>query len=135
MKKATLCFLLISTMMFGCQSIEKTPQPIVSSTQSSQSQGKNQAYIPSAIHPEFPVPKQAQKTNHRSKNPNIKYIRYSFHSLMDLRKREQYFAEIQKWGWQEMEQEQMGTMHVFKKGEKRIHLTIHSDFFTIFTQK
>lgn len=93
------------------------------------------AYSPSSIHPDFPVPKQAKKTNHRSNNPKITYVRYAFQGLMKMNKRNQYFAEIEKWGWREKKQEQMGSMHVFEKGREKIHLTVHSDFFTLFSNK
>lgn len=138
MEKAVIGILLFSLLMLGCSVEQKQPKQdatIVSSQSSSLDSKDHQAYIPSAIHPEFPVPKQAQKTNHRSNNPNIIYVRYAYQGLMDLKKRDQYFKEIEKWGWQEKKQEQMGSMHIFEKGNERIHVTIHSDFFTIFTQK
>jgi|GEM_PF-6476714 len=140
MMKAIICFLLFFLVLPGCNAINEKAQSNstdVSATQQSSSkvQQKNPAYIPSAIEPDFPVPKQAEKTNHRSKNPKIRYVRYAFSGLMDLSKRDQYFREIEKWGWRENKQEQMGAMHVFVKGEKRIQITIHPEFFTIFTKK
>lgn len=93
---------------------------------------KDHSFVASAIDPEFPVPKSAQKTNHQSNNPNIEYVRYSYQGLMNLNQRNQYFSEIKKWGWVELKHEQMGAMHIFQKGKKRIHLTVHQDFFTIF---
>lgn len=138
MGKAVIGFLLLAAVMLGCSAVEKHVQQNatdVSSTQSSKVQRSNQAYVPSPIDSEFPVPKQAKRTQHRSKNPNIRYVRYAFSGLMDRSRRNQYFTEIQKWGWRENKLEQMGSMHVFEKGEKRINLTIHPDFFTIFAKK
>ncbi len=137
--KNVLFLLMIApvVMITGCSSDHQGFQQgsdLVNTEQEELQQRNDQAYSPSSIHSDFPIPKQAIKTNHRSNNPKITYFRYAFRGLMDVKKREQYFAEIQRWGWKEKKEEQMGSMHVFEKGAERIHLTVHSDFFTLFTK-
>lgn len=134
-------FLLIPVLILGCSARAENyqlPDSSGSNSLPSESNVKDDAnYIPSAIRSDFPVPKEAQKTNHPSKNPDLKYVRYAYQGLMDSKKRERYFAEIEKWGWNEEKQEQMGSMHVFsnQKTKERVHITIHDNFFTIFFRK
>lgn len=128
-----VCLLSLSE---GCSQIESHPTSVeFSPKQGSTSQKMEQEsspYLPSSIEPEFPVPKQAQKTNHQAKKATKKYVRYAYQNLTDPKVRSTYFAEIKNWGWVEEKEEQMGSMHVFTKGEKQIQMTVHQTFFTLF---
>lgn len=133
---------IVTIMGFGlgCSQSDQQEVTAIKNTPISQSELKHLSidqspdFTKSSIDSDFPVPKQATQTDHRSKNPSMKYVRYQYPGLTDPKLREPYFTEIEKWGWNELKEEQMGSMHIFKRGEKRLHVTIHQDFFTLFIQ-
>lgn len=90
------------------------------------------AYKPSLIDATFPVPRLASKNKKKSKNPHMPYLRYDYIDLDNPEKNRAYFTYLKEVGWEEQTNEQMGRMHVFLKASKRIHMTIHNDYFTIF---
>ncbi|SHE61188.1 hypothetical protein SAMN05444392_10262 [Seinonella peptonophila] len=85
----------------------------------------------SSIDPEFPIPEGAKKSDKKSNDPQTSYVRYDFTGLTDPTKRQNYFEQIKKAGWTEHPDEQMGSMHIFTKGNKRLQVIIHDDYFTL----
>lgn len=106
-------------------------QPVEAPTVSS-SKSHSNSYKPSTLDTSFPVPQKATVSNKKSHDPQQRYVRYQYKGLTDVRKQKAYFTHLQQVGWLEKKNEQLGGMHVFHKGEKKIHMTIHEDFFTLF---
>ncbi|WP_197479966.1 hypothetical protein [Paenibacillus swuensis] len=94
------------------------------------------SYKPSALHSEFPVPAAAKPTNHKSNNPDIRYIRYTFEGVRDESSiPPAYVTEIERRGWVEDKDAQMGGLRVFEKTGMKINFVQSTDFFTLFTDK
>lgn len=89
-------------------------------------------FVGSAIDQDFPVPKEAIKTEHKSNNPNLIYVAYELKGLnFEEGIPDYYHREIEKWGWTEKNEAQLGALYVFEKNNKTIHMTIHNGFFTL----
>lgn len=117
--------LLFAVLTGGC--VQQVTTSNVFSTKS-----HADSYKPSTLDSSFPVPKSASVSNKKSKDPQLPYVRYQYKGLTDIQKQKAYFTHLQQVGWKEKKEEQMGGMHVFYKGEKKMHMTIHDDFFTLF---
>lgn len=121
--------LLISgCALTGAKSIEP-PQ----GTNTESSEAESAAMKPSAIYPDFPVPKGAELTKGEAKNPNIKnYARYNWKEADEISSiAEHYLKEIEAAGWIEKSDEQMGALRVFEKNGTVIWVTTHNGFFTL----
>ncbi|RAL21077.1 hypothetical protein [Thermoflavimicrobium daqui] len=90
-------------------------------------------FIHSSIDKEFPIPQHAKLAEGKANNPMIeKYAKYQLKNIggeQGLYPSPEYLNEIKKWGW--TKEDQMGHLHVFKKGKKIIWLTIEKDEFTL----
>lgn len=90
-------------------------------------------YKPSSINPDFPVPEDARLQDGEAKNPKIeKYASYKWKKSNEIQSiPEAYVDKIERNGWQERTEEQMGALRVFEKDGKIIWMTTHDDFFTL----
>ncbi|CAM3092392.1 hypothetical protein PASE110613_16370 [Paenibacillus sediminis] len=116
------CFILIMLLIFlaGC----------------SQHETSWTSFEGSAIDKGFPVPKEANKTDHTSNNPKMDYVRYSLNGLKEMNGiPDAYLKEIQTWGWTEHESERMGNMRAFQKGTQMIHIAVYDNYFTLMIVK
>jgi hypothetical protein len=117
--------LLFASLTSGCA--QQVAAPTVLSSKS-----YAESYKPSTLDASFPVPREASISNKKAKDPHQPYVRYQYTGLTKIKKQRIYFSHLQQVGWQERKNEQLGGMYVFQKGEKKIHMTIHDQFFTLF---
>jgi hypothetical protein len=91
------------------------------------------SYKSSAIHSDFPIPKNAKLTEGKAKNPNIeKCVRYKWKDADEIGSiTANYLKEIKNNGWKEREKELLGARRVFEKNGTVIWLTTHNGFFTL----
>lgn len=85
----------------------------------------------------FPIPKEANRMDRATNNPEMDYIQYS---LPGVSKNDQlpdkYIDEIIKWGWTEdVISEQSSTSdlapRIFVKDSTRVHLSLHNGYLTV----
>lgn len=90
----------------------------------------------SAVEKDFPVPKDATKTEAAINNSKVNYVRYSVKGLTESsRIPEVYQQVIESWGWKEDIEDNTDTMYVFTKNDKVVQLTVHKDTFTVLVPK
>lgn len=90
-------------------------------------------YKPSSINPDFPIPETARLQKKEAKNPKIeKFASYKWTKSNEIQSiPEVYLNEIERNGWKERKEEQMGALRVFEKNGNVIWLTTHDNFFTL----
>ncbi|WP_078410680.1 hypothetical protein [Priestia abyssalis] len=95
--------------------------------------GQQSFYKPSSINADFPVPEDARLQDGEAKNPKIeKYASYKWTKSNEIQSiPEAYLNEIERNGWKERKEEQMGALRVFEKNGNILWLTTHDDFFTL----
>lgn len=91
------------------------------------------SYKPSSINDDFPVPENAQLQEGEANNPKIeKYARYKWKKSNEIQSIPgDYLNEIDRNGWKERKEEQMGALRVFEKNGNIMWITTHDDFFTL----
>lgn len=122
MKNIVLCLLLMGVLV-GCSTTDE----------------EFSSYKKSIVNKEVPVPSDAKSSDAQFDNPNIKkgkeYYLDNIGGEQGLYPPKEYFEEIKKWGWEELENEQMGQVHFFKKGETIISIVIKEDYFQLYEMK
>ena len=95
--------------------------------------GPQPSYKPSSINPDFPVPGDARLQDGEAKNPKIeKYAAYKWTKSNEIQSiSAAYVDEIERNGWKERIEAQMGALRVFEKDGSIIWITTHDDFFTL----
>ncbi|GEL77399.1 hypothetical protein [Tenuibacillus multivorans] len=99
----------------------------------------NDGFKESTIQSDIPVPVHAQANDVNINNPNIKKgKKYNLENIggeNGLYRPQEYFQELENWGWQELKVNQMGHVHFFKKGKIIISIVIKEDNFNLFVMK
>ncbi|MDO7908545.1 hypothetical protein Q5741_19335 [Paenibacillus sp. JX-17] len=84
----------------------------------------------------FPVPKEANKTDRTADNPEMDYVRYALPGIKENQDiPEVYLNEIAAWGWTEETKQSTPSKRVFIKDRKMVQLSVHDGFFTILVPK
>lgn len=92
-------------------------------------------YRMAIINEGFPVPKNAYEVKPEDCTTEIaKSAKYKMKDIGDEEGTPpaEYLAEIEKWGWAEMREAQVGNVHYFKKNGRIISLIIQRDLFDVF---
>ncbi|KAB8127379.1 hypothetical protein F9U64_17870 [Gracilibacillus oryzae] len=122
MKKTIIC-LYLTGILVGC----------------STAAGEISGFEKSTVNKEVPVPSNAIPGDAHFDNPHInKGKRYHLDNIggdQGLYPPQEYFEEIKNWGWEELEKEQMGHVHFFKKGETIISIVLEEDYFQLYEIK
>ena len=93
-------------------------------------------FVGAAVEKNFPVPKEANRTDSVLNNSKMDYVHYSLSGLReDDGVPEPYKKAITEWGWIEKVDENTGTTRVYEKGKLIVQLTIHDDSFTVLVPK
>jgi len=96
-------------------------------------------YTESLVNEEFPVPVNAESSNVQYNDPNVKYgEKYTLENIggeTGLYQPTEYFDEINKWGWKEVENERMGHVQFFEKEDMIISIVIQEDYFHLYEMK
>ncbi|NEU32041.1 hypothetical protein GN156_14860 [bacterium LRH843] len=123
MKKAILIWTLLIMLFVGC----------------SPTYEENIGYKKSTINENFPIPDKVELVNADFDNPNIKkgvkYLLNNIGGTQGLYPPKRYFQEIEKWGWEELTDKQMGHVHFFKQGEAVISVVVKEDHFEVYEMK
>jgi hypothetical protein len=97
---------------------------------------ESKGYKESNINQSFPVPENAVQSEVEYGNPIIKDgVRYNIKNIggeQGLYTPESYITEIVNWGWTELEEERMGSMHIFRKDGTVMWLDINEDFLGLY---
>ena len=105
----------------------------------SPSYDEDAGYEKSIINENFPVPANAEQVEAEFANPNIeKGVKYNLPKIgghQGLYPPERYFREIEKWGWDQLTDKQMGDVHFFKQGETVISVIIKENSFEVYEMK
>ena len=105
----------------------------------SPSYDEDAGYEKSIINESFPVPANAEQVEAEFANPNIeKGVKYNLPKIgghQGLYPPERYFQEIEKWGWDQLTDKQMGDVHFFKRGETVISVVIKENSFEVYEMK
>ena len=100
---------------------------------------ESDGYKKSLVNEEFPVPVNAESSNAQYNNPNVKYgEKYSIENIggeLGIYPPQEYFEEIERWGWKEVENERMGHVQFFKKEDTIISFVIQEDYFHLYEMK
>ncbi|MDW0110071.1 hypothetical protein [Sporosarcina aquimarina] len=92
-------------------------------------------YRMAVINEGFPVPKNAYEVRPEDCTTEIaKSAKYKMKNIGDEEgtPSDDYLHEIEKWGWEEIEEARVGNVHYFKKNKKIISLIIQRDIFDVF---
>lgn len=92
-------------------------------------------YRMAVINEGFPVPKNAYEVKPEDCTTEIaKSAKYKMKDIGDEEGTppDDYLQEIEKWGWEEIEEARIGNVHYFKKNKKIISLIIQRDIFDVF---
>ncbi|MGE6489715.1 hypothetical protein [Paenisporosarcina sp. NPDC076898] len=96
-------------------------------------------YKKSEINEEIPVPANAVASELNFNNPNINNgIKYNLENIggeQGLYPPLNYFEEMKKWGWEEVENERAGHAHFFRKGDTVISIIVKEDYFKLYEMK
>lgn len=97
---------------------------------------EKKGYKQASINPSFPVPENAVQSELEYGNPIIKDgVKYNLKNIggeQGLYPPNGYLAEIENWGWNEIEDERIGSMHVYKKDGTVMWLDINQDFIGLY---
>lgn len=97
------------------------------------------SYIKAGINEDFPVPANSESSKAKFNNIYIKTgEKYSLKNIggeQGLYPPSDYFEEINNWGWEELEEERMGHVHFFSKGNTIISIVIKEDYFELYEMK
>lgn len=80
---------------------------------------------PSEVDPDFPIPARAERVEKPQANKGWTF--YEIRPSLTGKQFDRYLREIEKWGWNERKEEQMGRAHVFEKGGKRMMAVLYPD--------
>jgi hypothetical protein len=80
---------------------------------------------PSDVDPDFPIPSQSERVERSEADPS--WTLYEIAPPLSGPQFNRYREEIEKWGWKEIEGEQMGRLHVFEKDGKRMLAVLYGD--------
>lgn len=83
------------------------------------------SFKPSEVDPDFPIPARSE----RVEKPQAKkgWTFYEIRPSLTGKQFDRYLREIEKWGWKERKEEQMGRAHVFEKDGKRMMAVLYPD--------
>ncbi len=117
--KRVLILLFIVSMMVGCSNVYS----------------EEEGYRMAVINQGFPVPKNASELKPEVCTTEI--AKSAKYSLKDIGGEQEeppahYLEEIQKWGWTELENKQIGNVHYYTKEGKIISLVFQKDKFDVF---
>ncbi|QOR66672.1 hypothetical protein IM538_00070 [Cytobacillus suaedae] len=97
---------------------------------------EKKGYKEASINPLFPVPENAVQSELEYGNPIIKDgVKYTIKNIggeQGLYPPKDYLTEIENWGWYELEEERMGSMHVFNRDGTVMWLDINQDFIGLY---
>ncbi|KAB7705967.1 hypothetical protein F9802_12950 [Bacillus aerolatus] len=123
MVKKLLSLFVLLTLIVGC----------------SPSYDETGGYKESTINKDFPVPANAEPGEANFGNPNIeKGVKYKLKNIggeQGLLPPQRYFQEIEKLGWKEEKDKQMGSVHFFKKDDTVIAVEIEENSFDLYQLK
>lgn len=88
------------------------------------------SFKPSDVHPDFPIPARSEKVE----KPGAKkgWTFYEIRPSLTGSQFERYIREIEKWGWKERKEEQMGRLRVFEKDGKIMLAVLYPDQVSLF---
>ncbi|AIQ61759.1 hypothetical protein D3C81_228470 [compost metagenome] len=84
----------------------------------------------------FPVPKEANSSDHTTTNAAMDYVRYSLPGLKEKDSLPEPYSEaIEAWGWKEVVKGKTANSYVFQKDQSIVHLSIHDGYFIVMVPK
>lgn len=117
--KRLLIFLLIVSVMAGCSNVYS----------------EEEGYRMAVINHGFPVPKNASEI--RAEICTTEIAKSAKYKLNDIGGNQgeppaHYLAEIEDWGWTELEDQRVGNVHYYKKEGKIMSLVFQKHIFDVF---
>lgn len=117
--KRLFIFLLIVSVLVGCSNVYS----------------EEEGYRMAVINHGFPVPKNASEI--RPEICTTEIAKSAKYKLKDIGGEQgeppmHYLAEIEEWGWTELEDQRVGNIHYYKKEGKIMSLVFQKNVFDVF---